>query len=118
MEEIFHDVDKMDVFVDNVGTFSDDFESHLVSLEQVLKKLEDTGFAVNPLKCEWAVKETDWLGHWLTPAGLKPWNKRTKAILQMDASKNVSQVRLFLDVVTCCQDMWPHRLHVLTSLTN
>jgi hypothetical protein len=74
-------VDEMDVFVDDVVAFSNDFEFHLVSLEQVMKKLKDNDFAVNPLKCKWAVKETDWLGHWSTPKGLKPWNKKTKAIL-------------------------------------
>jgi hypothetical protein len=119
MEEIFRDMDKTDLFVDNIGAFSDNFESHLASLEQFLKRLKDNGFAVNPLKCEWAVKETDWLGCWLTPTGLKPWNKKTKAILQMDAPKNVSQVRSFLRAVICCQDvMWPHWSHILTPLTN
>jgi hypothetical protein len=62
MEDIFRNMDETDVFIDDVGTFSNDFESHLASLEKALKLLEDNGFAVNPLKCEWAVKETDWQG--------------------------------------------------------
>jgi hypothetical protein len=68
------------------------------------------------LNCKWAVKETAWLDCWPTPTGLKPWNKKIKAILQVDAPKDVKQVRSFLGAVACYQDMWPHRLHALAPL--
>ncbi len=34
----------------------------------------------------------DWLGYWLTPAGLKLWHEKVDGILAMEAPKHVKQL--------------------------
>jgi hypothetical protein len=86
-----------------------------------LKRLEDNAFTINALKCEWAVQETDWLGYWLTPEGLKcTLEEKIDGILKMQPPQNVKQVRAFIGAVSFYRDMFPwrsHHLSLLTSLT-
>ena len=83
MEHVLQGVMDADVYIDDIGCFGKSWQQHLQVLEQVMTCLQDNGFSVNPRKCEWAVQETDFLGYWLTPTGLKPWRKKIDAILRL-----------------------------------
>ena len=92
MECILHSINDIKIYIDNVACFSNDFDSHMALLDQVFAHLQDHGFAINPLKCEWTIQGTDFLGHWLTPTGLKLWTKKIQAILHMQPPTNIKQL--------------------------
>ncbi len=55
--ELILGIDDTEVYLDDIVTFSKNWQDHLKVLEEVLNALEVNGFTVNPLQCEWAVKK-------------------------------------------------------------
>jgi hypothetical protein len=117
MENVLSDIEDSDFYIDDVGTFSSDWDHHINLLATILWQLHENGFTINPLKCEWAVKETDWLGYWLTLRGVKPWKKKIDAIVHMDCPCNATELCMFIGCVNYYRDMCPGCAHILKPLT-
>eukprot|EP00957_Ditylum_brightwellii_P042768 3238630-Ditylum_brightwellii.AAC.1 len=108
----------IDAYMDDVGIFSNaTFEDHMQLVGKVLKCLEDNSMKVNPLKCEWGVHETDFLGHWVTPEGAKPWKKKVEAVLRIAPPSNMTELYSFIGAVTYYKTTWPQCSHILAPLT-
>ncbi|CAJ1944709.1 unnamed protein product [Cylindrotheca closterium] len=90
IEKTLHGLKEQDVevYINDVGLFSNSYEEHMQFIKTVVKRLQEAGFKIKPLKCEWCVQETNFLGHWLTPEGVIPCKKKVDAILKMNAPRN------------------------------
>ena len=67
-------MDFLTLNLENVMTYFDDsliynwdWSKHLETLDIVLFRLASKGFSLNTDKCQFGIKETDFLGFWLTP---------------------------------------------------
>ena len=117
MEDLLRRFEGVSLYIDDIGIFSTNWKDHLSGLHNVLTVLQDHHSTVNPLKCEWAVQETDWLDYCLTPVGLKPWKKKIQAILNLQQPQSITELQLLIGAVTFYRDMFPKRSHLLASLT-
>ena len=70
----------------------------------------------NSLKCQWAVQEAIFLGHHMTPKGVKLMRKKINAVLKMGRPTSQTKVRSFIGAVTFYKSMWPRQSHVLAPL--
>ena len=80
-------------------TSSDETAAHEEVLFPVLQKLQDAGVTLNPDKCEFMKDTVTFVGHTLSQKGIQPEQRKVQAILEMDAPKDIHELRRFLGMV-------------------
>jgi hypothetical protein len=93
-------------------------DEHLQRMETVLTRLCDTGLKVNAAKSSFCAHEIEYLGYILTREGIKPQPKKVQAILALNLSNNVKELRHFLGMVQYYRDMWARGSEMLVPLTD
>jgi hypothetical protein len=56
MEQVFGDLDDMDIYIYDAACISMNFKDHLHSLDTILHRLQANGFTINPSKSKWEVQ--------------------------------------------------------------
>ena len=83
-------------FVDDVLVHSATFRQHLTNLDRVFTAYGKAGLKLNPAKCKFLATEIDYLGHTVSPLGIKPQEAYLKVVKDWPIPKNRHEIMVFL----------------------
>lgn len=106
MNRVFSNLNSTDgdqfvsVYIDDLLFYSKTLGDHLDHLRQVLQRLQEAGLKLKPNECHFARKEVQYLGHILTPDGVKPNGDLVNAVSNFPVPTDVKGVRRFLGMTS------------------
>ena len=101
MDEVLKDLQNKIcmVFMDDVIVFSTGLTEHIQNLKLVFKKLREANLKIQLDKCEFLRREVEFLGHVVTPDGIKPNKKKIAAIQKYRIPKTQREIKSFLGLL-------------------
>jgi hypothetical protein len=87
------------VYMDDIIIFSTSLQEHTSNLRLVFEKLRKCRFKIQLDKSEFLRKEVEFLGHVITPDGIKPNPKKIEAIKKFPIPKTVKDIKSFLGLL-------------------
>jgi len=72
IDQVLHDLNFCYIYIDNVLIASSTADKHKAYLYLVIKRFQEYGVIVNPLKCQQGVSQLSFLGHNVDSQGIHP----------------------------------------------
>jgi hypothetical protein len=117
MGALFLDMAVVVVYMDDIIFFGyADFDAHSLDVEEVLQRLKEARFQVNPDKCVWFAPSVNYLGFTITRDGIRLQTSKVQGILNMTQPRNQKDVRCFVGMVNFYRDLYPKRAETLSPL--
>ena len=90
-------------YLDDIIIFSRTPQEHLMHIHMAFEKLRTANLSMKKSKCNFFLKEIQYLAHILSATGIWPLPSKTQAIHNMNAPTTPKQVRAFLGCVGYCR---------------
>lgn len=87
------------VYMDDIIVFSTSLQEHISRLRKVFDRLRESNFKIQLDKSEFLRKEVAYLGHIVTPDGVKPNPDKVKAIQRYPLPKTTKEIKGFLGLL-------------------
>ncbi|GAA5845930.1 hypothetical protein JCM11251_007340 [Rhodosporidiobolus azoricus] len=87
----------MEVWMDNLATASDNFESHLSNIRTIMHRCREHKLSLNPAKCQLFASSMVWCGTHVSKEGRQPDKAKVQAVVEWPAPKNPHEVLRFLN---------------------
>ena len=100
MQRVLSGLQFISVYLDDVIVYSETLEEHASHLRTVFERLRTANLKLNPAKCKFVCKEVDYLGHVITPAGLKPSERNLAAVREFPVPTKLKHLRQFLGLTS------------------
>ena len=96
MTGILKDINFAIAYLDDIIIFSKTPQEHLSHIRKVFKKLMSAKLSMKKSKCNFFLKEIQYLGHILSATGVRPLPSKTHATKHMQPPTTPKQVQVFL----------------------
>ena len=99
--------------------FTDTIEDLLYKIQEVFERLDSANLKLKAEKCHIGMTSVNYLGFIVDENGLRPSHEKVQAIKQMEAPRNVREIRRFLGMTSYYRNFierFAHHANPLTSL--
>uniref|UniRef100_A0A388MEK4 Reverse transcriptase domain-containing protein n=1 Tax=Chara braunii TaxID=69332 RepID=A0A388MEK4_CHABU len=87
------------IYLDDILVYSRSLDEHVEHLRTVLERLRQAKYKANRDKSEFAQQELEYLGHYVTPQGIRPLADKIEALRVWPEPTNTTDVRSFMGLV-------------------
>lgn len=105
-------------FLDDVLVYSETFESHVLHVEEVLRRIKSAGLTINPAKVQVCRQSLNFLGHVISPGECRPDEKKVLAVLAYPQPQTIKQLQAFLGLAGYYRAFVPRFSIIARPLTN
>ncbi|GFX98987.1 retrovirus-related Pol polyprotein from transposon 297 [Trichonephila clavipes] len=99
MHEVLRGLPFCFVYLDDILCYSENAEEHRPHLRTIFQRLSSYGLKLNISKCVFGVTELIFLGHLITPDGIKPLPDKVQEDLDYKQPETVGSLRKFLGLL-------------------